>query len=40
MPFIAISLKKNKLNVVDEICEKKKVKGLMDIVTYFMLISI
>ena len=28
MPFIAISLKKNKLHVVDEICEKKEVRGI------------
>ncbi len=28
MPFIAISLKKNKLHVVEEICEKKEVRGI------------
>ena len=28
MPFLAISLKKNKLNVLDEICSKKEVKGI------------
>lgn len=28
MPFIAISLKKNKLDVVEEVCSKKDVKGI------------
>ena len=36
MPFIAISLKKNKLNVVEEVCRKKEVKGIFGYCNLFL----